>query len=75
MLSAPQIIREAESLPVDERAQIVDSLLRSLNQTVPEIDQLWVTASQSRLDALRSGMVRSIGIEAVLDRLQDRFPK
>lgn len=75
MLSAPQIIREAESLPVDERAQIVDSLLRSLNQTVPEIDQLWVRASQSRLDALRSGTVRGIGIEAVLDRLQDRFPK
>lgn len=75
MLSAPQIIHEAEFLPVDERIQIVDSLLRSLNQPNPELDQLWITASQGRLDELRSGTVTGISVESVVARLQTRFPK
>lgn len=75
MLSAPQIIHEAEFLPVDERVQIVDSLLRSLNQPNPELDQLWITTSQRRLDELRSGTATGITVESVMARLQTRFPK
>lgn len=75
MLSAPQIIHEAESLPVEERAQVVDSLLRSLNQPNPDMDQLWLSASQRRLDELRSGAIPGVSADAVVARLQARFPK
>jgi len=39
MPSTAEIIRDAESLPVEERTLVVDSLLRTLNLPDPEIDQ------------------------------------
>ena len=73
MLSAPQIIHEAESLLVNERAQIVDSLLRSLNQPSADIDQQWVTTAQQRLADLQSSAVQAISLDDVIQRLKSRF--
>jgi GNAT superfamily N-acetyltransferase len=39
MLSTKEIIREAQSLPLEERAIVVDSLLRRLNTPDPEINR------------------------------------
>ena len=33
------LILEIQSLPVEERARVSDCILRSLNQTVAEVDQ------------------------------------
>ena len=41
MPSTAEIIRRAEALPVEERAVVVDSLLRALNPPDPEIDRKW----------------------------------
>ena len=45
MPSTAEIIHEAESLPVEERMVVVDSLLRSLNPPDPEIDRKWACDS------------------------------
>ena len=44
-----EIIREAESLPVEERALIIDSLLQNLNLTESEIEQQWKEVAKRRL--------------------------
>ncbi len=73
MSSTAEIIREAESLPVEERAVVVDSLLRSLNPPDPEIDRKWAAVARRRLEELRSGRVKPIPGEEVFARIRKRF--
>lgn len=68
-----EIIQEAASLPVEERAIIVDSLLRSLNTPDPEIEREWIAVAHRRLDDLRSGRVKGIPGEEVFASLRERF--
>ncbi len=70
-----EIIREAESLPVEERAMIVDSLLRTLNPPSAEIDVAWIAVSRGRLAELRSGSVKPVPGNEVLERIRQRFEK
>ena len=70
-----EIIQDAESLPVEERAIIIDSLLRSLNPPSAEIDKEWVTVAKRRLAELRSGSVKAIPGNEVFEKLRTRFEK
>lgn len=69
------IISAAESLPVRERALIVDSILKTLNKPDPEIDQQWMIVAKQRLEELRSGQVESISGDEVFAEIKDRFSK
>ena len=62
-------IGEAESLPVEERALIVDSLLRSLNPPESEIDRKWAIVAKDRLEQIRSGSAESIPGEEVFAKI------
>jgi len=73
MASTAEIIREAESLPVEERTVVVDSLLRSLNPPDPEIDRKWAAVAKRRLQELRSGRVKPIPGEEVFAKIRQRF--
>lgn len=73
MPTAIDIIHEVKSLPVEDRAFIVDSLLRTFNAPDHEIDQKWAVVAKTRLDDLRSGRVRAIPGEEVLARIKRRF--
>src|SRR4030042_5812570 len=70
-----EIIQEAESLPVEERAMLIDSLLRSLNQPSIEIDREWVKVAKRRLAELRSGAVKPIPGNEVFAKIPERFEK
>ncbi len=70
-----EIIQEAESLPVEERAIIIDSLLRSLNIPKTEIDIDWARVARCRLAELRSGQVKAIPGSEVFTKIQKRFEK
>ncbi|NWG03145.1 MAG: addiction module protein [Syntrophaceae bacterium] len=70
-----EIIEEAESLPVEERAMVIDSLLRSLNPLSMEIDREWVEVAKRRLAELRSGAVKPIPGNEVLTKIRERFEK
>ena len=70
-----QIIQEVESLPVEERAMVIDSLLRSLNAPSMEIDGEWVKVAKRRLAELRSGGVKPIPGNEVFAKIRERFEK
>lgn len=72
-MNTRQIIDEVNSLPTEERATVVDTLLRSLNPPESEIDKRWLTIAQQRLIELRSGNVPSVDGEEVFDRVWNRF--
>ncbi len=69
------IIREAESLPVEERALVVDSLLRSLNPADAVTDGKWAAVAKRRLAELRSGRVTPVSGEEVREKVRKRFGK
>ncbi len=68
------LIAEAMSLPVEERAIVVDSILRSLNPPDPDIDRKWAALAQRRLAELRTGQAEAVPGEEVFARIWSRFP-
>lgn len=74
-MNTKNLIDEAVSLPVEERALIVDSLLRSLNQPESEIDKKWAIVAQRRLAEMRAGTVETVPGQKVFDKIWKRFDK
>ena len=72
-MGTKELIAEAISLPVEERALVADSILRSLNAPQSDIDRKWAAVAQRRLGELRSGKVKSIPGDEVFARVWMRF--
>lgn len=70
-----EILEEARSLPVEERLLVIDSLLRTLNPPVPEIDLEWAEVAEHRLAELRSGQVKTVPGSEVFKKIQERLDK
>ena len=70
-MNTRDLIEAAISLPVEERARVVDSLLKSLNPPQDEIDKKWSIVAKQRLSQIRSGEVQTIpGDEVFAKTLQ-----
>ena len=69
-----ELIAGAISLPVEERAILVDSILRSLNSPEADIDRQWITEAERRLNEVRTGRVEAIPGDDVFARISKRFP-
>ncbi len=74
-MNTKQLIDKVVSLPVEERALVVDSLLRSLNRTQSEIDKKWAAEANRRLLELRHGSVDAVPGQKVFERIRKRFDK
>ncbi|MGH8500405.1 MAG: addiction module protein [Methylococcales bacterium] len=74
-MNTKELIAEAISLPVEERALMVDSLLKSLNLPEADIDKRWASVAQRRLDDLRSGRVEAVAGEKVFEKIWRRLDK
>lgn len=73
MHGVSELIQEASSLPIEDRAKIVDSLLRTLNQPKPELEAQWAEVARQRLAELKSGKVNPIPGDRVFEKIQQRF--
>lgn len=72
-MKTKDLIAEASSLPVEERAMVVDSLLKSLNPPESDIDKKWAAVAKRRLTELRSGEVKGIPGDEVFEKIWNRF--
>ena len=72
-MKTKDLIAEAISLPVEERAIVVDSILKSLNPPALDIDRKWAAVAKRRLLELRSGKVKAIPGEEVFGKIWERF--
>ena len=68
-----EIIQEAECLPVEERVIVIDSLLRTINPPLAEVEMEWIGVAKRRLAELRSGQVAAVPGDEVFARIRDRF--
>ena len=72
-MKTKDLIAEAIALPVEERAIVVDSILRSLNPAETDTEQKWAKVAKQRLAELRSGKEKSIPGDQVFDKIWNRF--
>jgi putative addiction module component (TIGR02574 family) len=72
-MNTKELIEEVISLPVEDRALVVDSLLRSLNQPESKIDETWSAVAQKRLVEMKSGRVKPVPGEQVFDKIWKRL--
>ena len=70
-----ELIDEVASLPVEERARVVDTLLRSLNAPESAIDSVWLEVAQRRLAELRQGHAKAVPGDAVFERIRQQYNK
>ena len=70
-LTFDQITEEAMQLPAGSRAQLADKLVESLQSEEPdEIQRLWSADAIRRRDEIRSGQVKPIPGEEVLEEVR-----
>lgn len=74
-MKASVLLDEAISLPVEERAHLVDCLLQTLNPPDGAHAAAWAAAARRRFDELRSEKVVAIPGESVFARIRQRYEK
>ena len=72
-MKTKDLITEVIDLPIEERAMIVDSILKSLNPTQADIDKKWAEVAKRRLKELRSGEVKGIPGDDVFQKTWEKF--
>jgi putative addiction module component (TIGR02574 family) len=70
-----ELISIAKKLPVEARAEIVDSLIESMQPTDKRIDGLWKAEIERRVASYESGEVKLVSGEDVFAKIHDRFAK
>lgn len=75
VMKASVLFEEAISLPVEERAHLVDCLLQTLNPPDVKHEAAWAAVARRRLDELRSGKVVAVSGEDVFARIRLRYTK
>ena len=72
-MKTDDLILEIQSLPVEERARVADSVLKSLNQTASDVDEKWTSLAKKRWQDIRTGSVQSVAADVVFDEIWHRF--
>jgi hypothetical protein len=73
---AKKFIEEALMLPLEDRAEVVNSLLQSLNiPTQSDVDRLWMEEAEKRIQENDDRKVESLNGENVIREIREKFKK
>jgi len=73
MLNTNELIEEATNLPVELRAKLIETLLKSLNPAQDDIDKLWAIEAERRISEVESGHVQPVDGGKVFADLRKRL--
>lgn len=69
-LAAETLSAQVVQLPPEERVQVVERILDSLDEPDASLDALWAKEADSRLTAYRRGEVRAVTLSEVIAKYQ-----
>lgn len=72
-MKTEELLAEAELLPLDMKAMLVDRLLHSLHPTNKQIDDAWVIEAEKRVKDIQEQKAKLIPGEEVLAKLRKRL--
>jgi putative addiction module component (TIGR02574 family) len=76
MAELNDILRDALSLGVQDRATLAEQLLASLDHVEPgELDRIWEDEAEKRLQSLRSGNARTVSVDLVHEKANKIFDR
>ena len=69
---AEKLIEQVLCLPAEERAEVAERLLSSLEPPLTAIDQLWAEEAEDRIDAYERGEIEAIPARDVFNAIKNR---
>ena len=70
--AATEIAAIAMALPPVQRAELIESLIESMQHSDKEIEALWAAEAEDRIDALERGEITAEGEPSVLRQFRAR---
>jgi len=68
MTKKEKLLKEALVLPVQEKSELIEQLIKSLDKPDPEIDELWKKEAESRIDAYDEGKLTSVTVQEAISK-------
>jgi putative addiction module component (TIGR02574 family) len=72
-MKTTDLIAEAASLPLEERARLVDSLLQTMNPVDDTVAGAWLAVARRRLDDIDAGRVEMVSGDGVFEKVRRRL--
>lgn len=70
-----EILEEVLGMPPEERAELVDSILVSLEPSDPKILELWAIEAEDRVAAFERGEIEAVSAESVFEEIDRQRAK
>lgn len=68
MTKKEALLKEALVLPVREKSELIEQLIRSLDKPDPEIDEFWKKEAESRINAFDDGKLSSVTVQEAISK-------
>ena len=68
MTKKEKLLKQALVLPIQEKSELIDKLIKSLDKPDPEIDDLWKTEAEDRINAYDEGLISSVTVHEAVSK-------
>lgn len=67
-----KLIKRALTLSAVDKAEVIDKLIRSLEEPDQTIDELWKKESENRIDAYDNNKLSSVSVEEAASKYKNK---